>query len=264
MTGVVRVVWRVVEILLLPALLVGLWWWVSVRNQSFYLPTPGSIVVKFRSVWFGRRALDDLLPSVVRLLVGYGLAALLGVGLGLLIGASRRLRSVVEPVLEFFRAIPPPVLVPVLILFAGLTDTMKILVIISGCVWPVLLNTVEGVRSVDPVLIETARVFHIHGAARLRHLVLRAASPHIMAGLRQALSIAIILMVISEMFASSNGLGFAIVQFQRSFDIPEMWAGILVLGLLGVVLSALFRLVERRVLRWYTGQRAVSRGADVR
>jgi ABC-type nitrate/sulfonate/bicarbonate transport system permease component len=254
----IRAARRVAEILLLPTLLVLLWWWYSARTQSFFLPTPGSVVTRFRSVWFGQRALDDLLPSVVRLLTGYGLAAALGVGLGLPIGASRRLRSVVEPVLEFFRAIPPPVLVPVLILFAGLTDTMKILVIISGCVWPVLLNTVEGVRSVDPVLLDTARVFGIHGRAWLRHLVLRAASPHIMAGLRQALSIAIILMVISEMFASSNGLGFAIVQFQRSFDIPEMWAGILVLGLLGVLLSALFRLVERRVLRWYTGQRAVS------
>jgi ABC-type nitrate/sulfonate/bicarbonate transport system permease component len=260
----IRVVRRVAEVLLLPAILVAVWWWVSARSQSFYLPTPGSVVVRFRSVWFGERAVTDLLPSVVRLLAGYGLAALLGVGLGLPIGSSRRLRSVVEPVLEFFRAIPPPVLVPVLILFAGLTDTMKILVIISGCVWPVLLNTVEGVRSVDPVLTDTARLYHITGPARLRHLVLRAASPHIMAGLRQALSIAIILMVISEMFASSNGLGFAIVQFQRSFDIPEMWAGILVLGLLGLVLSALFRLVERRVLRWYTGQRAVSERTGVR
>jgi ABC-type nitrate/sulfonate/bicarbonate transport system permease component len=261
---VIRLARRVAEVLLLPAVLVGIWWWYSTRNQSFYLPWPGSVMIRFRSVWFGERALSDLLPSVVRLLAGYALAALIGVGLGLPIGASRRLRAVVEPILEFFRAIPPPVLVPVLILFAGLTDTMKILVIISGCVWPVLLNTVEGVRSVDPVLTDTARVFHIHGAARVRHVVLRAASPHIMAGLRQALSIAIILMVISEMFASSNGLGFAIVQFQRSFDIPEMWAGILVLGLLGVVLSVLFRLVERRVLRWYTGQRAVSRGTDLR
>lgn len=254
MTLVLRGLLRVAEVLLLPVLLVLLWWWISVRGQSFYLPPPGLIAEKFRSVWFGRRAVDDLLPSVVRLVVGYGLAGLIGVGLGVPVGASRRLRAVLEPVLEFFRAIPPPVLVPVLILVAGLTDTMKVLVIISGCVWPVLLNTVEGVRSVDPVLVDTARVFGITGTARLRHLVLRAASPHIMAGLRQALSIAIILMVISEMFASSNGLGFAIVQFQRSFDIPEMWAGIVLLGLLGFVLSVLFRRLERWVLRWYLRQ----------
>ena len=109
--------------------------------------------------------------------------------------------------------------------------------IASGCVWPVLLNTVEGVRAVDPVMAETARSYGITGAARLRHLVLRSASPQIFAGLRQALSIGIILMVISEMFAASNGLGFTIVQFQRSFAIPDMWTGILVLGLLGFLLS---------------------------
>jgi ABC-type nitrate/sulfonate/bicarbonate transport system permease component len=168
----------------------------------------------------------------------------------------------VEPALEFFRAIPPPVLVPVLILFAGLTNTMKILVIVSGCVWPVLLNTVEGVRSTDPVLVDTARIFGVTGPSRLAHLVLRSASPRIMAGLRQALSIAIILMVISEMFASSNGLGFAIVQFQRSFDIPEMWGGILLLGLLGVLLSVLFRAVEKWVLRWYLAQREDAQRED--
>jgi ABC-type nitrate/sulfonate/bicarbonate transport system permease component len=95
--------------------------------------------------------------------------------------------------------------------------------------------------------------------ARLRSVVLRAASPQIFAGLRQALSIGIILMVISEMFAASNGLGFTIVQFQRSFAIPDMWTGILVLGLLGFLLSVVFHVVERRVLGWYHGLRAVSR-----
>src|SRR5205814_6360405 len=125
---------------------------------------------------------------------------------------------------------------------------MKLLVIISGAVWPVLLNTIEGVRAVDEVLSDTCRCYRITGATRLRVLVLRAASPQIITGMRQALSIAIILMVISEMFASSSGLGFAIVEFQRSFAIPEMWSGILLLGLLGFVLSLVFRLFEARAL----------------
>jgi ABC-type nitrate/sulfonate/bicarbonate transport system permease component len=254
-----RILRRIPALLTVPVLLVALWWWASIRMQSFFLPTPDAVAAKFREVWIGHRLLDDVLPSVERLAVGYALAGLLGIGLGLPIGLSQRLRAVVEPALEFFRAIPPTALVPALILFAGLTDTMKVLVIISGCVWPILLNTVQGVRSTDPVLIDTARCFGIGGAARLRHLVLPSASPQIMAGLRQALSIAIILMVISEMFASTNGLGFAIVQFQRSFAIPEMWSGILMLGLLGIVLSVLFQWVERRVLRWYLGLRRTSR-----
>jgi ABC-type nitrate/sulfonate/bicarbonate transport system permease component len=151
------------------------------------------------------------------------------------------------------------VLVPILMLFAGIGDGMKILVIVSGCVWPVLLNTVEGVRAIDGVLIDTCRSYRIGGALRMWHLVLRSASPQIMTGARQGLSIGIILMVISEMFAASSGLGFSVVQFQRGFDIPEMWSGVLLLGLLGVLLSLVFRLVEHQVLGWYHGIRAVER-----
>lgn len=143
--------------------------------------------------------------------------------------------------------------------FAGIGDTMKIIVIVSGCLWPILLNTVEGVRAVDEVLSDTCRSYGITGPSRLWHLVLRSASPQILTGMRQSLSIGIILVVISEMFAASNGLGFTIVQFQRSFAIPEMWSGVLLLGLLGFVLSLLFRLAENRALAWYHGLRRAQR-----
>jgi ABC-type nitrate/sulfonate/bicarbonate transport system permease component len=100
----------------------------------------------------------------------------------------------------------------------------------------------------------------VRGGLRLRRLVLRSASPQIMTGARQALAIAIILMVIGELFAPHDGVGFAIVEFQRGFQIPEMWGGVFFLGLLGIVLSLIFWLVERRVLAWYYGVRAVERG----
>jgi ABC-type nitrate/sulfonate/bicarbonate transport system permease component len=106
------------------------------------------------------------------------------------------------------------------------------------------------------VLSDTCRTYGIRGVLRLRHLVLRSASPQIATGARQALSIAIILMVISEMIAANNGLGFTVVQFQRGFQIPEMWSGVLLLGLLGVALAGAFHLAERRYLGWYHGQRA--------
>jgi ABC-type nitrate/sulfonate/bicarbonate transport system permease component len=246
--------------LALPVVLLVGWWVLSADSQTYYWPPLSTILERFPDVWFGDRIQDDILPSVGRLLVGYAGAVVLGVGLGVLLGGNRTLRRITEPVLEFFRAIPPPVLIPILFLFAGIGTTAKIIVIVSGAVWPVLLNTVEGVRAVDEVLADTSRSYRITGLARLRHLVLPAASPQIVAGMRQALSISIILMVISEMFASSNGLGFAIVQFQRSFAIPEMWTGILLLGLLGVLLSLLFALFERRTLRWYRGLRAAQRG----
>ncbi|MFF4250170.1 ABC transporter permease [Streptomyces sp. NPDC001663] len=250
---------RLLFVVALPAILVAVWWAASDGSTDPFWPPLRTILNTFPDVWTAERLRTDVWPSLLRLSAGYAAAAVVGVALGTLIGSYRRVRAVCEPVLEFLRAVPPPVLVPIIMLFAGIGDTMKIVVIASGCVWPILLNTVEGVRAVDSVMLETARSYGITGVARLRNLVLRSASPQIFAGLRQALSIGIILMVISEMFAASNGIGFTVVQFQRSFAIPGMWTGILVLGLLGFLLSVVFQVVERRVLGWYHGLRASTR-----
>ena len=241
----------------LPAILVLFWAVATAGEANFFVPTPGTLLATFAETWFGDRILSDVLPSIGRLIVGVSAAIIIGIVAGLLIGSVKWLRDLTEPVLEFFRAIPPPVLVPVLMLLMGITDSMKVVVIISGCIWPVLLNTIEGVRAIDGVLSDSAHTYGITGRARIRHLVLPSASPQIMAGVRQCLSIGLILMVISEMFASSSGLGFTIVQFQRSFAIPEMWSGIIVLGLIGVAMSFIFQWTERRVLRWYHGQKEV-------
>lgn len=253
---------RLALALALPVVLVTAWWYFSEDAGSFYFPPLSDIVDAFGPTWLEGRLTADVLPSLIRLLAGFAVALVLGIGLGVAIGSSPRLRAFTEPVLEFFRAIPPPVTVPILMLFFGIGTTMRVVVIAAGAVWPVLLNTVEGVRGIDEGLRDTARVFRLRPATRLRTLVLRGASPQIVAGARQALSIAIILMVISEMFAARNGLGFAIIQFQRSFALPEMWTGIILLGLLGVVLSLVFRLVERRLLAWYHGLRRSQRGGN--
>ena len=241
----------------LPLLLVLLWWGLTLGRPNFFFPAPPILFETFGQVWSGERIASDVLPSLGRLFSGVTAAIGLGITAGLLIGSIKWLRALLEPTLEFFRAVPPPVLVPVLMLLMGITDSMKVVVIISGCIWPVLLNTIEGVRAVDGVLSDSARTYGLRGWARIRYLVLPSASPQIMAGVRQCLSIGLILMVISEMFASSSGLGFTIVQFQRSFAIPEMWSGIVVLGLIGVAMSFIFQWTERRVLRWYHGQKEV-------
>lgn len=241
----------------LPLILLAWWWLATSGAPNFFVPTPGKLVTTFIETWFGERMLTDVLPSIMRLVVGVLAAIVLGIVLGLAVGLNRTLRAVTEPVFEFFRALPPPVLVPVLMLLVGINDGMKVAVIISGCIWPVLLNTIEGVRSIDPVQNETSRSYGISGFSRIRYQILPSATPTIMAGVRQALSIGLILMVISEMFASSSGLGFTIVQFQRSFAVPEMWSGIVVLGLIGVALSFIFQAVQRRVLRWYHGLKEV-------
>lgn len=250
---------RLFDELALPVLLVALLFVLSADSTNLFFPPLSRVLQRFDALWLGPRFASDVLPSLQRLAGGYLLACGAGVLLGLPIGLSPGLRRACEPVMEFFRAIPPVALIPLLIMVLGFGNGMKATVIALGALWPVLLNTVEGVKSVDAVLGETCASYQIKGLGRLRHFILPRALPHIVAGMRIALSIAIVLMVISEMFAAMDGLGSAIIYFQRSFEIPEMWSGVLMLGLFGFTLSMLFRLFERRVLRWYHGMRELER-----
>jgi ABC-type nitrate/sulfonate/bicarbonate transport system permease component len=261
MSGTLSIARRGATVLALPAILIVAWWLTSSGSESFYFPPLATILDTFVKLWLSPLAVPNVVPSLLRFATGYLAAAALGVAIGIPVGSSRNLRLTLEPVLEFLRAIPPPVLVPVLILFAGIGDEMKILVIVFGCVWPVLLNTVAGVRALDEMLENVVRSYRIGPFARLWHFVLPGASPQIFAGLRQSLSIGIILMVVSEMFAASNGIGFALVQYQRTFAIPEMWSGIILLGLIGIVLSLIFRAVEAWRLAWYHGLRRTQRAS---
>jgi len=244
----------------LPIILIVLWWIFSTVSPSFFVPTPPELISTFFDTWFGPRLWNDVLPSIARFAVGVSIAIALGIVVGLLVGLNRDLRSFTEPVFEFFRALPPPVIIPVLLLLFGPSNTTKVVVIVLAAIWPVLLNTIEGVRAADPVQSDTSRSYGITGFARVRYQILPGAAPQILAGIRQALPIGLILMVISEMFGAFAGLGFSIIQFQRRFAIPEMWSGILVLGLLGYTVAVVFRAVERRILRWYYGLKELENG----
>lgn len=126
----------------LPAMLIGVWLVATLNSTNFYVPKPDELWTTGVETWQGERISSDVLPSVMRFLIGTASAIVLGVAFGLLIGSVRWVRQLTEPLLEFIRAIPPPVLVPVLMLVVGVNDQMKILVIISGAIWPVLLNTI--------------------------------------------------------------------------------------------------------------------------
>ncbi|MQA84472.1 MAG: ABC transporter permease subunit [Streptosporangiales bacterium] len=250
---------RVLLILLevaVPAAVVAAWWVWSANADSFYFPPLAEILRTFADTWVFERVGNDVVPSLVRLGAGFAIAVAVSIPLGTVLGLSTVVRRVSEPIIEFVRAIPPPALLPFAILVLGVGDTMKIFIIAVVCLWPVLLNTIDGVRGVDHTMLETARVYRVRGLERLRRVVWPAALPQIFAGMRTSLSLALILMVISEMVASTRGIGYFVLQSQRSFDIPEMWTGILLLGLLGYLLNAGFALVERRVLRWHRGARA--------
>ena len=251
-----RRLWNLGLQLVVPAVVLLAWGLWSARAQNFFFPPLTDILASFRANWLFARVPSDVVPSLERMLAGYALAVLGGVFLGVLIGSSRPVRWAAGPPLEFLRAIPPPVLIPFAILTFGIGPQFKVFVIAIGCVWPVLLNTIDGVRGIDPTLRETARVYRVSALSRLFWVVLPAASPRIFAGMRNAVALALILMVISELEASTNGIGFFILQSQRSFAIPDMWSGILLLGLLGFAFNAAFVALERRVLRWHRAAQA--------
>lgn len=196
---------------------------------------------------------DSVVPSLARLGVGWGAAALLGVTIGVLIGLSPRARETVEPVAAFVRAIPPPALLPLFIVLLGIGDAMKVTMIAIGVVWPVLLNTADGVASVDPLHRDGVRAYRIGRFDAFARVILPSAAPKIFAGLRVSLSIAVILMVISEMVATVNGIGFELVQAQRGFRTVDAWATVLLLGIIGLVLNAVLGSIEARAIRWQGG-----------
>jgi ABC-type nitrate/sulfonate/bicarbonate transport system permease component len=239
-----------------PLLLLVLWGVWSSGSDTYYFPPLTDILETFADTWVFERVGSDVVPSLARVALGYGIACVVAVTAGLALGLSRPLRRATDPIVQFLRAIPPPALLPFAILVIGVGSSMKVFIIAFVCIWPILLNTIDGVRGIDPTLDDTTRVYGVSRRDRVWRVMLPAASPQIFAGMRTSLSLALILMVISEMVASTNGIGYFVLQSQRSFAIPEMWSGILLLGILGYVLNAIFLLVERRVLRWHRGARA--------
>jgi ABC-type nitrate/sulfonate/bicarbonate transport system permease component len=236
-----------------------LWAWTS-QSETFYYPPLSDVFERFADNWLFERVGSDVWPSLRRMMIGYWLAVFVAVVVGIVLGGSRTLRRATSPIVEFLRSIPPPALLPFAIVVIGVGDDMKIFIIAFVCLWPVLLNTIDGINGIDPTLRDIARVYGVSGRDRLLRMTLPAASPQIFAGMRLGLSLAIILMVISEMVASTNGIGFFVLQSQRSFAIPEMWSGILLLGILGYVLNLAFVIIERRVLAWHRGAKASALG----
>ena len=254
---------RVLELALeiaVPVVLLAIIWVWSASSETFYYPPLSEVLQRFADNWLFERFASDVWPSLRRMGLGYAIAVVLGVAVGTALGGSRVLRRGTAPVVEFLRSIPPPALIPFGIVVIGVGDSMKVFIIAFVCVWPVLLNTIDGIEGIDPTLEDTARVYGLSGTDRLLRMTLPAASPQIFAGMRLSLSLALILMVISEMVASTNGIGFFVLQSQRSFAIAEMWSGILLLGLLGYAFNLVFVLLERRVLAWHRGAKASALG----
>jgi ABC-type nitrate/sulfonate/bicarbonate transport system permease component len=256
--------WRLGEQLGVLAAGIGVWELATVRADSFFFPPPSQIFPRVVENWFSGPASSlfltaevgrDVAPSLGRMLAGWLLAGVVGIAFGTVLGLARRLAGYVDPIIHFLRAAPGPALLPVFMVIFGIGTDMKIFFIAFGSVWPVLLNTMDGVRAVDPAHLDTAATFRIGTTARVVKVVLPAASPRMVAGLRISLAIALVLMVISDMVNSTGGFGFALIEAQRSFRILDLWAGIVLLALVGFTFNALFQVGERHLMAWHRGYR---------
>jgi ABC-type nitrate/sulfonate/bicarbonate transport system permease component len=192
-----------------------------------------------------------LASSLKRMFVGYFVGGGIGVIVGVLLGMVRILDRLVTPVTEALRPLPIPAIVPPLILFLGLDDALKIFVVAFSVFFPVLVSTVGGVRSIDEVLLATANTFGTKRLRVLTRVVLPAAAPAILAGLRIALPLALITTVVAEMIAGSAGIGYYILLTQYSLRPDQMYAAVLCLAVVGYLLNRGFVMLERRILHWY-------------
>lgn len=237
----------------LPVAVVVSIWITSAGNTSPYFPSLETIVETLRRDWLGPQFIAHLVPSMGKFLVGFILASVLGIVLGMMLGLSPVARAALDPVVQFLRSLPPPVLLPVGLLVFGIGASMNIFIIVIGAIWPVLLNTADGVRSVDEQLRDVSRSYRLTPWQRIRYVILPSAGPQIFAGLRTTLQVSIILIVVSEMVGATSGIGYYILNSQQTFAVAETWAGTLVLGMVGYCLTLIFVQLEKKVLAWQTG-----------
>jgi ABC-type nitrate/sulfonate/bicarbonate transport system permease component len=245
---------RIAGFLLIAAALVTLEWAVASRHiRRALVPAPTDVFAELVHIIRAGDLWAPLAQTISLLAIAYIVASVLAVAVGLAMGRSRTLFNLLEPLVEILRPLPKPALLPPLILFLGIGSAMKITIVGLAVFFPVLINTVQGVRGIDPVMIGTARTFGYGRFQIVRKIVLPAALPFIFTGLRVSLGLGLILVVVAEMLAGTGGVGYLILDMQRMFQARAMYAWLVILACLGFVLNAGFVLLERRILFWSAG-----------
>jgi ABC-type nitrate/sulfonate/bicarbonate transport system permease component len=250
-SSVRTVVGRTLERIWLPAVLVVAWWFFSASSTSLYFPPLSRIWEALVAGFTTGRLLEDLTYSLQNLAFGLVIGTVLAIAVGIMIGELERLREILDPVLQFSRCVPQAALIPIVIGALGIGQAPKIYLIAFACFWPVLLNTIDGVRTISPEVRDMARAYRVPTLLRIRRVVLPAALPQIVAGIRVSLAVGVVIMVVSELFSAQAGIGHSINIAGSSFNMASAWAGTLLVGALGYGLSLAFILFERITLRWY-------------
>jgi sulfonate transport system permease protein len=243
--------WRVASFAV-AAGFVGLWQLIAnLRMVSpVFLPGPDRACAALLRGLAGGDLWGKLLGTLAHMAGGWLVASIAGIALGALIGSSRTMRSYVAPSLEFLRPLPVSAIIPVAIALLGLTQSMALFVIAFGAIWPMLLATIHGFAAVEPRLYEVARSLHLSRPAVIFKIALPSASPDILSGMRLSLTVALILSVVCEILAGLDGLGHWILLSARAFRSADLFAGVILLGVVGYMTSLAMSIVEQRLLRW--------------
>ena len=240
------------ESLALLLALIALWWLASHQQwlSKVFLPTPEATFASLMEGLIQGDLLAFTLSTIARMGLGWGLASVLGVVLGALIGVSATARAWIGPTLEFVRPLPASALLPLAIAIFGLSAGMVLFVVAFGAMWPVLLATVHGFAAMHVRLAEVSQALQLSRLAFVFKLGLPHALPDILAGMRLSLTVSLIVAVVGEMIASQSGLGQAILLAARSFRASELFAGVVLLGAIGFASNALLALAEKKLLKW--------------
>jgi ABC-type nitrate/sulfonate/bicarbonate transport system permease component len=214
------------------------------------VPRPSLIIATLADLVSSGDVFAPLAHTLALFAAGYSIACILGIGLGTAMATSPTFYGLLEPPVEIIRPIPKPALVPALFLFLGIGKATMVTVVVLAAVFPILINTLQGVRGLDPVLVDTARTFQTSWIRTIFAVVLPGALPMIFAGMRIGLGLGLVLVILAEMLAGETGIGFLILDLQRSFQIREMFAWIFLLALLGGGLTLAFDLLEKRFVPW--------------
>jgi ABC-type nitrate/sulfonate/bicarbonate transport system permease component len=234
---------------LLPLVLLLVVWQLVQPGPSPYFPAPARWWTATVRLFDREHLVAAFGATTLTFLEGLAIAIVAGTMLGVLVGVSRLAARALQPLLEFMRAIPPPVTVPVASLLIGYSESMKLTVIVLAALWPILLNATSAVRQIDPLLMDVARSFRLGAWERIRRVILPAIVPSLLIGIRVAIPLAIVVTLLVEMLTSLPGIGAVMIRSQRNFQSSEVYALLVLVGLFGFVVNDLFAVVEGAIMR---------------